>query len=60
MKKLMGFLSLSLAASTVCFAEDAYLESDCRTYGVPGSDVLPLQVELRFVEARGSEAVDLD
>ena len=31
----------------------------CRTYGVPGSDVLPLQAELRFVEVRGEKAVDL-
>ena len=31
----------------------------CRTYGVPGSDVLPLTVELRFVEIRGGKVVDL-
>ena len=31
----------------------------CRTLGVVGSDVLPPQAELRFVEIRGSEAVDL-
>ena len=31
----------------------------CRTYGVSGSDVLPLQAELRFVEIRGGKAIDL-
>ena len=31
----------------------------CRTLGVIGSDILPPQVELRFVEIRGEKAVDL-
>ena len=31
----------------------------CRTLGVVGSDVLPPQVELRFVEIRDAKAVDL-
>ena len=31
----------------------------CRTLGVVGSDVLPPQAELRFVEVRGNKAVDL-
>ena len=31
----------------------------CRTLGVIGSDILPPQVELRFVEIRGDKAVDL-
>lgn len=31
----------------------------CRTYGVAGSDILPLWAELRFVEIRGDEVIDL-